>query len=171
MVEVRRLTAPEARRYVSELAGVLVDCVEGGASVSFMPPFGQSDAEEFYRNVAKGVETGDRILLAAFAGGELAGTVQILTTMPPNQPHRAEIAKLLVLRSARGRGVARSLMEEAERQAAAAGKTLLVLDTVTGGTGERLYERLNWVKVGVIPRFALFPDGRWTDTTIFWKAL
>jgi GNAT superfamily N-acetyltransferase len=112
---------------------VLVDCVEGGASVSFMPPFGQLDAEEFYRNVAKGVETGYRILLAAFAGGKLAGTVRILTTIPPNQPHRAEIAKLLVLRSARGRGITHSLMEEAERQAKAAGKTLLVLDTVTGG--------------------------------------
>jgi GNAT superfamily N-acetyltransferase len=171
MARIRRLNAAEARQYVSELAGVLVDCIEGGASVSFMPPFGQSDAEAFYHNVAKGVETGDRILLAAFAEEALVGTVQIVTAMPPNQPHRAEIAKLLVLRSARGRGIARSLMEEVELQAAAAGKTLLVLDTVTGGDAERLYERLNWVKLGVIPKFALFPDGRWTDTTIFWKKL
>jgi GNAT superfamily N-acetyltransferase len=169
MLDVHRLSASEARQYVSELAAVLVDCVEGGASVSFMWPFGQADAEKFYLDVAVGVDAGERILLAAFFAGNLVGTVQILTALPPNQPHRAEIAKLLVLRSARGRGVARRLMEEAERQAAAAGKTLLVLDTVTGGVAERLYQRLNWVKVGVIPRFALFPDGRWTDTTIFWK--
>jgi GNAT superfamily N-acetyltransferase len=171
MVDVRRLSASEARHYVSDLAAVLVDCVEGGASVSFMWPFGQSDAEEFYNKVAAGVEAGDRLLLAAFAEGKLVGTVQVLTTLPPNQPHRAEIAKLLVMRSARGCGIARLLMENAERQAAAAGKTLLVLDTVTGGNGERLYERLHWVKVGVIPKYALFPDGRWTDTTIFWKRL
>jgi GNAT superfamily N-acetyltransferase len=169
MLDVHRLSASEARQYVSELAAVLVDCVEGGASVSFMWPFGQADAEKFCLDVAVGVDAGERILLAAFFAGNLVGTVQILTALPPNQPHRAEIAKLLVLRSARGRGVARRLMEEAERQAAAAGKTLLVLDTVTGGVAERLYQRLNWVKVGVIPRFALFPDGRWTDTTIFWK--
>jgi GNAT superfamily N-acetyltransferase len=170
MADIRRLSASETRHYVGDLAGVLVDCVEGGASVSFMPPFGQSEAEAFYSRVAVGIETGERILLAAFILGKLVGTVQILTVMPPNQPHRAEISKLLVLRSARGRGVARSLMEEAERQAVSAGKTLLVLDTVTGGTAERLYESLDWVKAGVIPKFALFPDGRWTDTTIFWKS-
>ncbi|HEY3824750.1 MAG TPA: GNAT family N-acetyltransferase [Bryobacteraceae bacterium] len=171
MVEIRRLNPAEARRYVNELAQVLTDCVEGGASVSFMLPFSLADGEEFYRKVAAGVEAGERILLAAFAGDKLIGTVQVLITMPPNQPHRAEIAKLLVPRSARGRGVARSLMEEAERQAVSAGKSLLVLDTVTGGTAERLYERLNWVSAGVIPKYALFPDGTWTDTTIFWKNL
>ena len=135
-----------------------------------MPPFGQSEAEAFYSRVAVGVAAGERILLAAFIGGKLVGTVQILTAMPPNQPHRAEISKLLVLRSARGRGVARSLVEEAERQAVSAGKTLLVLDTATGDKAERLYESLDWVKAGVIPKFALFPDGTWTDTTIFWKS-
>lgn len=171
MVEIRRLNAAEAQQYVGELAGVLVDCVEGGASVSFMSPFGQSHGEEFYRKVAVGVDAGERILLAAFLEGRVVGTVQVLIAMPPNQPHRAEIAKLLVLRSARGRGIAHSLMEEAERQAVSAGKTLLVLDTVTGGDAERLYERLGWVKVGVVPDFALFPDGRWTDATIFWKKL
>jgi GNAT superfamily N-acetyltransferase len=171
MVEIRRLSAAEARQYVSELAGILVDCVEGGASVSFMRPFEQLDGEEFYLKVAAGVDAGERILLAAFLERKLVGTVQVLTAMPPNQPHRAEIAKLLVLRSARGRGIARSLMEEAERQAASAGKTLMMLDTVTGGDAERLYERLGWTKAGVIPDYALFPDGRWTDTTIFWKRL
>jgi GNAT superfamily N-acetyltransferase len=170
MLDVRRLNAAESRQYVSELARVLVDCVEGGASVSFMMPFGQPDAEKFYLNVAAGVDAGERILLAVFLEGNLVGTVQILTAMPPNQSHRAEIAKLLVMRSARGRGIARLLMEEAERQAVSAGKTLLVLDTASDHA-ERLYEHLNWVKVGVIPKYALFPDGGWTDTTIFWKWL
>ena len=171
MLEVRPLTISEARQNISALADVLVDCVEGGASVSFMLPFPKSAAEAFFEKVAKGVECGNRILLAAFMDSKLVGTVQILTALPPNQPHRAEIAKLLVHRVARGQGVGRSLMEEVERQARWAGKTLLVLDTVTGGDAERLYIRLGWVKAGVIPRFALFPDGRFCDTTIFWKAL
>jgi len=170
MVEVRRLDANEARRHISGLAAVLADCVEGGASVSFMWPFGQAEAEEFYGKVAAGVEAGERILLAAFIGEKLVGTVQVLTAMPPNQPHRGEVSKLLVLRSARGQGVAQRLMEEAEKQALAAGKTLLVLDTASD-SAERLYERLNWVRAGVIPKFALYPDGRFTDTTIFWKDL
>jgi ribosomal protein S18 acetylase RimI-like enzyme len=170
MAEIRRLSASEVRQYVSELAGVLLDCVEGGASVSFMLPFALADGEEFFSKVAAGVDAGERILLAAFAGGAVVGTVQVLTAMPPNQPHRGEISKLLVRRSARGRGIARRLMEEAERQAASAGKTLLVLDTASDHA-ERLYENLGWVKVGVIPKFALFPDGTWTDTTIFWKWL
>lgn len=171
MIEVRQLDTRDARRYLRELASVLVDCVKGGASVSFMPPFGQSDAEAFFRKIADGVEAGERMLLAAFDGARLVGTVQIVTALPPNQPHRADIAKLLVHRSARGRGVAFALMQEAERIAAAAGKTLLVLDTATGDNAERLYQRMNWVRVGVIPKYALYPDGRWTDTTIFFKEL
>jgi GNAT superfamily N-acetyltransferase len=99
------------------------------------------------------------------------GTVQILTATPPNQPHRADIAKLLVHRSARGQGIGARLMERAEQASRAAGKTLLVLDSVTGGDGARLYTRLGWNIVGVIPNYALFPDGRFCDTTVFWKAL
>jgi GNAT superfamily N-acetyltransferase len=170
MVEVRRLNAAEACEFTSDLARVLVDCVEGGASVSFMLPFGQADGQVFFGKVAAGVEAGERILLAAFLEGKLVGTVQVLLAMPPNQPHRAEVSKLLVMRPARGQGVAQRLMEAAEREALAAGKTLLVLDTAND-SAERLYERLNWIKAGVIPRFALYPDGRFTDTTIFWKNL
>jgi GNAT superfamily N-acetyltransferase len=95
----------------------------------------------------------------------------VILALPPNQPHRAEIAKLLVHRSARRRGIARLLMKHAEAEARAAGKTLLVLDTVTGGNAERLYARLGWTRVGVIPGYALYPDGRPCDTTVFWKAL
>ncbi len=168
MVEIRRLSAAEIRQCAGELAEVLVDCVEGGASVSFMLPFSRADGEAYFLKIADGAEAGERILLAAFAGSRIAGTVQIVLALPPNQPHRAEIAKLLVHRSMRGAGVGKSLMEEAERQATAAGKTLLVLDTASA-EAQRLYERLNWIKAGVIPDFALFPDGRWTDTTIYWK--
>jgi len=165
------LSAPEAREHLSGLAAVLVDCVEGGASVSFMPPFPQSAGEEFFSKVISSLEAKERILLAAFDDSQVVGTVQIVTALPPNQPHRAEIAKLLVHRSARGQGVARQLMIEAERQALLAGKTLLVLDTVTGGPAEQLYLKLDWVKAGIIPNFALFPDGRLTATTILWKSL
>jgi GNAT superfamily N-acetyltransferase len=121
--------------------------------------------------VAAEVAQGRRLLLAAFANGDLVGTVQVILALPPNQPHRAEIAKLLVHRSARRRGIARLLMERAEAEARAEGKTLLVLDTVTGDNAERLYERLGWTKVGVIPGYALYPDGRPCGTTIFWKSL
>ena len=168
---VRRLSASEGRENLGALADVLVDCVEGGASVSFMTPFPKSVAEEFFEKILGEVETGGRILLAAFDGSQLVGTVQIVTALPANQPHRADVAKLLVLRSARGRGVATLLMRSAEECARECHKTLLVLDTVTGGDAERLYQRLGWTKAGVIPNYALYPDGRFCDTTIFWKQL
>jgi GNAT superfamily N-acetyltransferase len=134
-------------------------------------PFSKSDAAAFFEKLLPDVERGDRILLAAYDGSQLVGTVQIVTATPPNQPHRGDIAKLLVLRSARGQGVAALLMQRAEEFAKGAGKTLLVLDTVTGGVAERLYQRLGWTRVGMIPNYALFPDGRSCDTTVFWKAL
>ncbi|MGA2879632.1 MAG: GNAT family N-acetyltransferase [Bryobacteraceae bacterium] len=171
MIEVRQLTASEGRQSLGALADVLVDCVEGGASVSFMAPFPKSDAEKFFEKILFEVETGGRILVAAFDGSKLVGTVQVVTALPPNQPHRGEIAKLLVLRSARGQGVATLLMQRAEECARRCNKALLVLDTVTGGDAERLYQRLGWTKAGVIPNYALYPDGRFCDTTIFWKHL
>jgi ribosomal protein S18 acetylase RimI-like enzyme len=171
MISIRRLGPAEARENIGALADVLVDCVAGGASVSFMWPFPKAEAETFFSKVANGVAAGERILLAAFDGAALVGTVQIVTALPPNQPHRAEVAKLLVHRAARRQGVAAMLMRQAEVEAKGAGRSLLVLDTVTGGEAERLYQRLDWIKVGIIPNFALFPDGRWCDTTIFFKAV
>jgi GNAT superfamily N-acetyltransferase len=165
------LTAPEGRHHLSALAEVLLDCVEKGASVSFMAPLPRATAESFFEKVVEGVEHGNRMLFAAFADSKLVGTVQILTATPPNQPHRADVAKLLVLSSARGRGIGRLLMEHAENTSRLAGKTLLVLDTVTGGDAERLYMRLGWTKAGVIPNYAMLPDGTLCATTIFWKAL
>jgi GNAT superfamily N-acetyltransferase len=170
-VEIRRLDAAHVREEVDSLAAVLADCVAGGASVSFMAPFSPAQARKVFEGYAEEVERGRRVLLAAFDDDRLVGTVQILLALPPNQPHRAEIAKLLVHRAARKRGVARLLMERAEVEARAEGKTLLVLDTVTGDDAERLYERLGFTKVGVIPGYALYPDGRPCDTTVFFKKI
>ena len=171
MISVRQLSAAEGHQHLGPLADVLLDCVEGGASVSFMASLTKADAESFFEKVLEEVRRGDRILLAAFIDSKLVGTVQVHLATPPNQPHRGDVAKLLVLRSARGRGVGALLMQHAEEASRRAGKTLLVLDTVTGGDGEKLYTRLGWTRVGVIPKYALFPDGTWCDTTIFWKQL
>ena len=170
-IEIRRLGATELHGQLDGLAAVLVDCVEGGASVSYMAPFSHGQARSVFEAVAGEVDQGRRLLLAAFAEDELVGTVQVVFAIPPNQPHRADIAKLLVRSSARRRGIAQRLMEQAEQEALAEGKTLLVLDTVTGDDAERLYARLGWTRVGVIPGYALYPDGRPCDTTVFWKAL
>ena len=170
-IEVRRLGVSEVREQVEALAAVLHDCVDGGASVSYMAPFSLEQARSAFDGFVADAELGRRLILAAFVDGDLVGTVQVILALPPNQPHRAEIAKLLVHRQARGRGIAQQLMEHAEAEARAEGKTLLVLDTVTGDNAERLYERLGWTRVGVIPGYALYPDGRPCDTTIFWKAL
>ena len=169
MVEIRRLTATEGHKYVAALAGILLDCVQGGASVSFMASLTKAEAEAFFEKVVDGVQRGERILLAAFIESQLVGTVQIILATPPNQPHRADVAKLLVLRSARKQGVGARLMVSVDEASREAGKTLLVLDTVTGDSAERLYLRLGWNKVGVIPNYALYPDGRYCDTTVFWK--
>jgi ribosomal protein S18 acetylase RimI-like enzyme len=171
VLEIRQLNAAEGRQHLPALASTLLDCVAGGASVSFMASFSMSDAEAFYENVLTTVQRGDRLLFAAFLDSELVGTVQLLTAMPPNQAHRADVAKLLVRRSARGQGIARQLMQHVEQAGRRAGKTLLVLDTATGDAAERLYESLGWTRVGIIPQYARYPDGTWCDTTIFWKQL
>ena len=170
-IEIRRLAAAEVREALDGLAAVLVDCVEGGASVRYIAPFFVEDAREAFETVAAEVEARRRLLLAAFLDGEVVGTVQVVSAAQPNSPHRAEIVQLLVHRAVRRRGLAEQLMARAEAEARAEGKTLLVLDTVTGDAAERLYERLGWNRVGVIPNYALYPDGRPCDTTVFWKAL
>lgn len=157
------------RAAVGDLAGVLVDCVEGGASVSFMAGFSQSDAEGFFLGVADEIAEGKTILLAARNDGRIVGTVQLGLATPPNQPHRGDVKKLLVHRDARRSGAGALLMTELERMARANGRTLLVLDTVKGDSGERLYTRLGWQRTGVIPDYALYPDGRLCDTVVFWK--
>jgi GNAT superfamily N-acetyltransferase len=172
-LSVRRLSAHETLERVPELSAVLIDCVEGGASVSFMLPITREKADAFWNDVADGIAKGDRILLIAEepVEGELLGTVQVVYAWPENQPHRGDVAKMLVRRSARRRGVGEQLMRAAEDAAFNAGRTLLVLDTVTGSDAERLYTRLGWTRVGVVPNYALWPDGRSCDTTFFFKDL
>jgi len=152
-----------------QLAEVLVDCVAGGASVSFMPPFEHEDGKAFFTKIAGEVARGEAALLVARVAGRIVGTVQLGLALPPNQPHRADVRKLLVHRSARGRGIGMALMTAAEEAARARGRTLLVLDTALGDKAERLYTRAGWTRVGVIPNYALFPDGRPCDTVVFWK--
>jgi GNAT superfamily N-acetyltransferase len=136
-----------------------------------MAPLTQERADAFWRGVAEGVAAGERILLVAEAGGGIVGTVQVVLRQPENQPHRADISKMLVHRRARKKGVGAALMRAAEAAAARAGKSVLVLDTVTGSDGERLYARLGWERVGVIPNYALWPQGGLCDTTYFHKQI
>jgi GNAT superfamily N-acetyltransferase len=167
---LRRLYALDDAQ-VDALAGLLIDCVEGGASVSFMHPLTRDRAVAFWRRVAQGVAAGERALLVAEDARGLCGTVQLVLDQPENQPHRADLSKMLVHRRARRQGLGAALMRAAEATARECGKTLLVLDAVTGGDAERLYERLGWVRVGAIPGYALMPQGGLCSTTVFYRAL
>jgi GNAT superfamily N-acetyltransferase len=154
------------------LSEVLFDCVAGGASVGFMWPLSRSKADAFWQRVADSAARDERLVYASYgAADQIVGTVQVILSQPENQPHRGELAKMLVHRHARCQGVGAQLLAAAERGALAAGKTLLVLDTVTGAAGERLYARHGWQRCGEIPRYALWPDGRPCATTIFFKSL
>jgi len=161
----RRLHALDDAQ-LDELADVLIDCVEGGASVSFMHPLSRDRAVAFWRRVAQGVVAGECALLVADDARGLCGTVQLVLDQPENQPHRAELSKMLVHRRARRQGLGAALMRAAEATARECGKTLLVLDTANG-EAERLYERLGWKRVGVIPDYALLPQGGLCGTTVY----
>jgi GNAT superfamily N-acetyltransferase len=167
---LRRLSALDDPQ-IDELAGVLIDCVEGGASVSFMHPLPRDRAVAFWRRVAQGVAAGERALLVAEDARGLCGTVQLVLDQPENQPHRADLSKMLVHRRARRQGLGTALMRAAEATARECGKTLLVLDAVTGGEAERLYARLGWERVGAIPGYALMPHGGLCSTTVYYRNL
>jgi GNAT superfamily N-acetyltransferase len=158
-------------RLIDGLADVLIDCVEGGASVSFMHPLTRERALLFWQRVSADVAAGKRALLVAEDRSVVCGTVQLVFDLPENQPHRADLAKMLVHRRVRRQGLGAALMRAAEATARQCGKTLLVLDAVTGGDAERLYEQLGWVRVGVIPAYALMPDGKPCSTTYFYRDL
>ena len=156
---------------IQGLSDVLIDCVEGGASVSFMLPMSRAKAEAFWHNTSASVARGERVVLAAEdAAGTIVGTVQVIWAQPENQPHRGDLAKMLVHRQARRRGIGAALLAAAERSALSAGKTLLVLDTASDDA-ERLYARQGWQRCGQIPNYALMPDGTPCATTIFFKFL
>jgi len=167
-----RLLQTIGDREIQGLSDVLIDCVEAGASVSFMLPMTRAKAEAFWRSTSASVARGERVVLAAEdAAGTIVGTVQVIWAQPENQPHRGDIAKMLVHRRARRQGVGAALLAAAERSAVDAGKTLLVLDTVTGSDAERMYARQGWQRCGEIPNYALWPDGTPCPTTIFFKFL
>ncbi len=156
---------------LGQLADVLVDCVAGGASVSFMHPLARERALAFWRGIAEGVAAGERALLVAEDTDGICGTVQLVLKQPDNQPHRADLGKMLVHRRARRRGLGAALMQAAEAAARDSGKTLLVLDAVTNGDAARLYERLGWERVGEIPDYALLPRGGLCSTTVYFRRL
>jgi GNAT superfamily N-acetyltransferase len=169
---VRRARPSDADALRPALARLLIDVVDAGASVSFMHPLSRERAEAFWQQVLDGCARNERQLFVAEDGaGEVLGTVQLVLALPENQPHRGEIAKLLVHPNARRQGLAEVLMQAAEAAARAAGKALLVLDTATGGDAERLYPRWGWQRCGVIPDYALWPRGGLCSTTVFYKAL
>ena len=168
-LEVRRLRAVTEAQ-LQQLADVLIDCVEGGASVSFMQPMTRDKALAFWRKVADGVSRGGRALMVAEDAQGIVGTVQVVLDQPENQPHRADVSKMLVHRRARRQGAGEALMRAAEREASTEGKTLLVLDTADD-TAARLYARLGWQAAGTIPRYALLPTGGECATTYFYRSL
>jgi GNAT superfamily N-acetyltransferase len=160
------VTEPQAQ----ELAELLIDCVDGGASVSFMHPLPLTTALDFWRGVADGVVRGARALLVAEDACGIMGTVQLILDQPENQPHRADLSKMLVHRRARRQGVGEALLRAAHNVGRDCGKSLLVLDTASGDA-ERLYAKMGWQRVGVIPGYALLPHGGLCDTTYFYRAL
>ncbi|KYF66023.1 acetyltransferase [Sorangium cellulosum] len=168
---IRRATSDPA--VAEALADVLLDCVESGASVGFMHPLPRARALAFWQSTLASAERGERLVLVAedTESGSIVGTVQVVLTMPDNQPHRADVAKLQVHRRARRRGLGEALVRAAEAAAREAGRTLLVLDTVTGSDAERLYARLGWQRCGVIPGYALWPRGGLCSTTVFYREL
>lgn len=172
-LKLRRLDAQEGltEAQIEQLAQVLLDCVAGGASVGFMQPLAPEKARAFWRRIAADVSTGARALLVAEDAQGIVGTVHLVLDQPDNQPHRADLSKMLVHRRARRQGLGAALMGAAEDLARQCGKTLLVLDTATGGEAERLYARLGWTPVGVIPGYALWPEGGACGTTLFYRAL
>lgn len=167
---VRRLHAVDDAQ-IDALADVLIDCVEGGASVSFMHPLTRERALAFWKRVAEAVAAGERVLLVAEDARGLCGTVQLVLNLPENQPHRADLTKMLVHRRARRQGLGAALMRAAEATARECGRTLLVLDAVTDGDAARLYEQLGWVRVGDIPGYALMPRGGLCSTTVYYRDL
>lgn len=172
-IRIRLISAEETVERSHALADLLIDCVAGGASVSFMAPLSREKAEAFWRRIAEGVARNERVVLIAEdrASGAVIGTAQLVLDQPENQCHRADVQKLLVHRRGRCRGIGSALMTAVEDTARAAGKTLLMLDTTRGRDAERLYERAGWVRFGVVPGHALLPDGQPSDTSYFYKCL
>ncbi|KJC59406.1 GNAT family acetyltransferase [Bradyrhizobium sp. LTSPM299] len=159
---------PQIRNALGEL---LVETVANGGSVSFMHPLPLEDARAFWNDSLGAAALGERVVLGAFDSDDLIATVTLLLKLPPNQPHRAEIAKMMTRVAYRKRGVATALLQAAERLAVDRGRTLLVLDTAVDDGAAPLYERLGFQLSGIIPDYALKPHGGLTGTMIYWKRI
>jgi GNAT superfamily N-acetyltransferase len=170
-IEIVPISRAEAERYVEELAEILADSVAGGASVGFIAPFTVADARNWWESLWPAIASGDVILLAARVDSRIVGTVQLHLVTKPNGRHRAEVAKLLVHRSARRLGFARQLMLAVEDCARKLGRTLMVLDTESGSPAESLYASLGYTLAGRIPEYAAVPDGRLTATSIMYRMI
>lgn len=170
-IPLRRLDGDEALTAVEALSDLLIDCVEGGASVGFMAPLHRERAAAFWHGIATSVARGERVLFVAEDDLGIVGSAQLVVAQPDNQPHRADVSKMLVHRRARRRGIARLLLAAIDETAGALGKRVLVLDTVTGSAADHLYSDCGWQRVGEIPRYALMPDGSYCATTYFHKQL
>jgi GNAT superfamily N-acetyltransferase len=170
-MKIRRVAPAGAHDCVEALADILIDCVEGGASVGFMLPIERAVATAFWRKVADGVAAGERVLLVAEDALGIVGTVQLILALPPNQPHRGDVVKMLVHRRARRQGVAERLLDALDEEARKEGRDVLVLDAVTGGDAERLYMRTGWQVAGSVPKYALMPAGGYCATTFMYKNL
>jgi ribosomal protein S18 acetylase RimI-like enzyme len=164
-------TPEEAERHIGRLVALLIDAVDGGASIGFMPPLGEGEACSYWEGVIRAVREGTRVLLVARDGDQIQGAVQIDLEMRANGKHRAEAMKLLVHRRARRRGLARALMTELESTARGLGRTLLVMDTRQGGEAERMCEALGYVRYGEVPGYARSGDGRLHTTVFFYRQL
>lgn len=168
---IEPLRAPIRDVEFRALASLLVDAVESGAAVSFLQPITEAGAERWWRDTLSNAHP-NAIVLVARAGDDIVGTVQIQPAWAPNQPHRGEVVKMIVRRDHQGAGLGARMMQAVEDAAFAAGLALLTLDTKRGGAAERLYRRMGWTFVGIIPDFAIDPDGQaMHDTVIFYKRL
>ena len=170
-MRIAELPEGDAYAQLGNLSALLIDAVESGASVGFMAGLTPSEAEAFWTEMLEGIPTGRTHLFAALEGSGLIGAVLLLPAAKPNQPHRADVAKLLVRRSARRRGVASRLMDALERRALALGRTLLTLDTATETGAEPFYRGRGYQRAGVVPNYALMPDGSFCATSIYYKQL
>lgn len=170
-IVIREIDAGEAERRLAELGAILHDAVENGASVNFLAGFTQGAAEEFWRGQLAGIADGSRHLLVADDGARLIGTVVVTKAPQPNQPHRADVGKMLVLASHRRRGIGRRLLDAAEMLARREGRTLLMLDTTLGSSGDLLYRSCGWVEYGIVPGHALSTLGVPTATAFFYKEI
>jgi len=169
-IETRVLTGADAREHLDALSEVLMSCVHGGASVNFMLPFPKTESDAFWARAIAAVEAGDAVLVASFLDGRLVGTGQLGLDTPPNQPHRADVKKMLVHQDARRRGIGAAVLDRLETEARSRGVTLLTLDTASDAA-ERLYGRGGFLRAGVIPGYALLPQGGFCDTVLYYKSL